>query len=176
MLILDTFILIAWTGTDYRTQAKSIAAEEYEAGRRRFQNSYEHAVSSLMTVQRKTGRLVKFMEYCSEWSQQRAAIHAEVLTEDRRVLRFERFRAVQATIERITRSISPLKDRDKKKIIFFEDGSFQAKKGAASAPRKKIVKVLSCRAVVGMTPAAYSSCTCPECRHETEAGDRKSVV
>jgi len=85
--------------------------------------------------------------------------------------RFHSSRLVQKTIDKMADKISEGISK-RKNIVLFGNGSFKAKKGHASAPRKKIVRALSSRVNIGILDEFRTSKRCPGgC-----GGDMKDVL
>lgn len=170
--LMHTAEAVQFIGEQYREEILAKQAEKTEARRRRVNVAYGTATTALKIVRKRTCDLQLFTQYCLIWSAQQHVIWEEQLDDRRRMDRFLRFSAVQKTVAKMAELIVPMRDKGKvKRLVLFEDGSFQAKKGHASAPRKKIVRELCQRAVTVMVPAPYTSLTCPGCRKETQEGE-----
>ncbi|CAN0029981.1 unnamed protein product, partial [Ectocarpus sp. 4 AP-2014] len=73
--------------------------------------------------------------------------------------RFHSSRLVQKTVDKLASNIAACPS-DRKSIVLFGNGSFRAKKGHASAPRKKLVRAICSRVNVGMLDEFRTSKMC----------------
>ena len=162
---------IIYTGETYKAKSGMKLSEVMEA-RRRQGTLYGAALDALALERRKTCIPAEFNQYCRAWRAAQPNLCKELLTEDRRVYRFKRYRAVQSTIEEIAATVAPPADRGKtKRVIFFGKGFGKAAKGQVSTPCKKLVRVMACNCVVIITPEHYTSMMCPGCCRKTRVGD-----
>ena len=171
MMSHELFQRVSFSGQQYRLKTLATLSETTEV-RRRAATPYGQALEQLMAERKKTCNLDEFVQYCMTWTTVEDAIWTELLTDERRLHRFARFRAVQKTVEEIAELIAPRGvQTDQPQVVLFEDGSWKARKGQAAAPRKKIIRVLLQRAVTIMIPAAWTSQSCPACGHKTTDGE-----
>lgn len=167
---------VSMSGKEYNIKTlrkRNETAEEH----RRHNTPYGQAMDALRTTRRRTAELPAFLNYCRVFQAVQSWIWVEVLSFERRIHRFARFRAIQRTIEEIAERIAPVKgvsseDR-KQRVVMFEDGIWRPRAGATAAPMKKIVRAVCQRAVVIMVPAAYSSQTCPCCGSQNFCNEQR---
>jgi len=69
-------------------------------------------------------------------------------------------RRTRSTIDKLSNRIAFDKDQ-RKNVILFGNGSFKAKKGHASCPRKVLVRSLASRVLVGILDEYRTSKRCP---------------
>lgn len=117
------FERITFSGAEYRERTLATHNEVAEARRRTPTSFYGMALDSLKSERKRTCDLREFVSYCSTWNNVCNSIWNEVLTDHRRGHRFERFRAVQKTVEEIAEKIAPKADTGKR-VVLFEDGKF----------------------------------------------------
>jgi hypothetical protein len=163
---------VTFSGEDWQTKTftrKSSTAEVI----RRAMTPYGDAMRRLQGQRKNTCDINSFAQYCITWRSVCDAVWKELLTDERRGHRFLRFRAIQRTLEEVGEVIAPIRGgREKygKRIVLFEDGMWKSKKGCASAPIKKLVRVTCQRAAVAMIPCAFSTMTCLGCGFENREG------
>lgn len=116
------FRRITFSGDEYREMCLATRSAAAEAQRRAPQSFYGMAQDSLKTEHKRTCNLAEFLSYCTTWSNVCSSIWNELLTDYRRGHRFERFRAVQRTIEEIAEMIAPKAESHTKRVVMFEDG------------------------------------------------------
>jgi len=163
---------VSCSGESYRTATFATKSSTAEAARRHH-TAYGMALEGMRLLRKKTCDVAMFELYCRAWHEHSSVIWNEVLDNRRRKHRFLRFRATQRALEAIAEEIAPIKGGKHlygQRIVIFEDGLWQAKRGAAASPIKKIVRVLCPRAVTVITPAPYSTITCPGCGHRNVEG------
>jgi hypothetical protein len=162
----------AVTGSDYARDTLATHINELEKkrkGRPSYRTSYGAALDTL--PRRKTHHRVQFLEFCTARAAAEEAVSAELMdTTHRSFYRFRRFSATQRTLAKIAEEIAPSGDIKRARVVAFGNGSFAPRKGAAAAPRKKLVREFACRAVTLITPEAYTSMTCPGCLRKTRKG------
>ena len=124
------------------------------------------------------------MGYCRTWKDIEEAYWSEILLKVRKVRRFERFRAVQAQVQRIKKKILRGFQRDDEmavgregettttapeeggRVVVFGNGSFKAKKGHIAVPRKQVIRACACDCCVVIADEGGSSKYCPGCGEE----------
>ncbi|KAG5178797.1 hypothetical protein JKP88DRAFT_328556 [Tribonema minus] len=105
------------------------------------------------------------------WALHQDEMWRELLDARRLKHAFDRYSKVQSAAEHIVERVCPLKSASgRQRIIFFGAASFKARKGHASCPRKKVIRVFACRAIVAMTSEWGSTCRCPGCGARTTMG------
>jgi hypothetical protein len=162
---------IIYTGEEYKLKSGRGVTEVKEARRRRG-TLYGAALDSLSLERRKTCIPSEFTQYCRAWAAAQQSLCCELLTEDRRLFRFKRYRAVQRTIEEMAATVAPPAERGKvQRVIFFGKGFGRAAKGQVSTPCKKLVRVMACNCIVIITPEHYTSMMCPGCYRKTREGE-----
>ncbi|KAG5181022.1 hypothetical protein JKP88DRAFT_279177 [Tribonema minus] len=129
------------------------------------------AVEVLRRLRKRTSSFAERVAFCAEWALREEEVWRELLDARRLKLAFHRYSAVQSAVEHVAERLCPrVAASGRRRIVFFGAASFKPQKGHASCPRKKLVRVLACRAVVGMTPESGSSCRCPGCGERTRSG------
>jgi hypothetical protein len=116
------FTRVTFGSAEYREKSLAACNEAAEARRRTPASLYGMALDSLVSERKRTCNLTEFVSYCTTWNNVSSAIWNELLTDYRRGHRFERFRAVQKTIEEIAERIAPKAERESKRVVMFEDG------------------------------------------------------
>ena len=157
----------SYTGEEYRVRSLQLLGQSKEALRR---NNTEYGAALEGLPRRKTADLPEFEAYCSSYAEHEDVIWTEVLHVARKHHRFKHFSAVQSAVEAVAEKIAPMRDKWKRRLVFFGAASFAAARGAAPAPCKKIVRALCIKAAVIMTPEAWTSQTCPGCNKRLREG------
>jgi hypothetical protein len=162
---------IIYTGKMYKDKSGMQLSETMEV-KRRHNSLYGAALDALTLERRKTCIPAEFEKYCRAWASVQKDICCELLSEERRIFRFIRYRAVQRTIEEMAATVAPPNMRhEQKRVIFFGKGYGKAAKGHVSTPCKKLVRVMACNCVVIITPEHYTSMMCPGCCRTTSTGE-----
>ncbi|AAR26975.1 FirrV-1-M1 [Feldmannia irregularis virus a] len=152
-------------GDDYRRETLASHSDEYETLRRRG-TSYGIAIDRLRDEKKRTSCLTTFIQYCRSWCANSSALMNETLQKGRRFLRFGRHRATQSILARIAdRFMGHVGDICR--VMLFGKASFSAKKGRASAPRKRLIREMAARGVVLMVNEYNTSKQCPGCLEDT---------
>lgn len=160
------------TGDEYRENAKTLLAQGKEPARRDGNVDYGAAQMALRAERKRTCDSAEFVRYCRCWAERQGAIWGEVLHEKRRIHAFSRFRAVQSAVARIAEKVAPMRDKGKvRRIVFFGAATFKPCKGCASAPFKRVVHQIACRAPTAMVPEGGTSKYCSGCGRELIKGE-----
>ncbi|KAG5188946.1 hypothetical protein JKP88DRAFT_287031 [Tribonema minus] len=131
----------------------------------RSRTPYGQALKTLWKYRKKSSRLQDIIAYCRTWRSVESLYWAEILKKVRKVRRFERFRNIQTQVQNIRKKITThLQGR--RGLLVFGNGSFKAKKGHISVPRKQIVRALAIECAVVMGDEYGSSKYSPLCEHE----------
>ena len=126
---------------------------------------YGRALKTMWKYRKRSSRLQDIVAYCRTWSSVEDSYWEEILRKVRKVRRFERFRNIQTQVQTIRKKItSHLQGR--MGFIVFGNGSFKAKRGHISVPRKKIVRALAYDCAVVIGDESGSSKYSPLCGHE----------
>ncbi|KAG5180629.1 hypothetical protein JKP88DRAFT_246735 [Tribonema minus] len=161
---------IIYTGVEYSEQCLRTAGQDRETVRRKANAAYGTATEALR-CRKRTMRSTELIEYCSQWAAHQEDIWQELLHALRLKHTFDRYSKVQSAVEHIAERLCPRRSASgRQRIIFFGAASFKPRRGHASCPCKKLVRVLACRAVVAMTPESGSTCCCPGCGARTTSG------
>jgi hypothetical protein len=158
---LDTMFNSCWCirDTEYHEATLSIKNSLKEEIRRR-NTPYGEALGEILTYKCRTSCLQTFLEFCRKKSELCWTIWGETLKKVRSMHRFLRFKAQQSVIDKLADRIVGGNENSKRTLVLFGRASFRAQKGRASAPRKKLVRALANRCLVGMTSEYGSSKYC----------------
>jgi hypothetical protein len=126
MNLMDStqFDRVTFSGAEYREKCLATYNESAET-RRRVGTPYGAALNALQQERKRTCSPAEFVSYCLTWNNVSDVIWSELLTDHRRGNRFERFRAVQKTIEEIAERVAPKAQGESKRVVMFEDGKFK---------------------------------------------------
>ena len=147
-------------GTDYSKTSGRDSGQIRETRRRRKCLSYRRAMEKFNGVRRKTSCVQSIIEYCKVVASTLKDLFREKNRKNRRVFRMYKTRRTRSTIDKLSNKIAFDKDQ-RKNVILFGNGSFKAKKGHASCPRKVLVRSLASRVLVGILDEYRTSKRCP---------------
>ncbi|AAK14592.1 EsV-1-178 [Ectocarpus siliculosus virus 1] len=146
-------------GTEYSAKSGRTMLEGREK-KRRSNDEYGRCFPRFSAVKKKTARKSSFVAYCRVAAETFKVMFAEKMKRARKRSRFHSSRLVQKTVDKLASSMAACPS-DRKNIVLFGNGSFRAKKGHASAPRKKLVRAICSRVNVGMLDEFRTSKMCP---------------
>lgn len=153
---------ITWDllGTEYSKTSGRNSGQTRETRRRRKCLSYRRAMDRFKGVRRKTSCAQSILDYCKVVASTLKDLYREKNRRNRRVFRMYQTRRTRSTIDKLSNKIAFDKD-DRKNVVLFGNGSFKAKKGHASCPRKVLVRSLASRVLVGILDEYRTSKRCP---------------
>lgn len=161
--IVDNSLVWTMSGQEYSKKSGRSFLEHRES-LRRTNAKYRNSLLRFHTVVKKTSDRALFSTYCRAVASTLKVLYAENTKSARKRSRLHSSRMVQKTVDSLAVKISSSgakKDEFVKNIVLFGDGSFQAQRGHASAPRKKIVRALAHRGCVGIMDEFFTSKKCP---------------
>ncbi|KAG5184074.1 hypothetical protein JKP88DRAFT_315688 [Tribonema minus] len=132
-----------------------------EAVVRAQQPKYASALRTVWRYRKRTSDVSELVRYCIAWKRVEHGYWAEKLRKVRKVKAFERFRALQSQAQHIKKVVFSGFQGADKRLIVFGNGSFKAKKGHVSVPRKMIIRACACECSVVMGDERGSSKYCP---------------
>ena len=153
-------------GTEYSETSGRTSGQVREKRRRRRCPAYRRALRMFENVRKKTSFTNSIIEYCKVVASTLKDLYREKNRKDRRVFRMYKSRRTRSTIDKLSNRICfDRKENTERKglktLILFGNGSFKAKKGHASCPRKVLVRSLASRSLVGMLDEYRTSKRCP---------------
>lgn len=147
-------------GTDYSETSGRNSGQVREKRRRKKCLSYRRAIDKFKGVRRKTSCVQSIVNYCRVVASTLKDLYREKNRENRRVFRMYNKRRARSTIDKLSNKIAFDKDK-RKNVVLFGNGSFKAKKGHASCPRKVLVRSLASRVLIGILDEYRTSKRCP---------------
>ena len=151
---------------DYHTQTGSIKFQEFEKMRRNVNEEYQHSISDMAGVVKKTCNLPEMTSYVKKRLEHEGVREKELHRKDRRGYHFFVYKRQQKAIASFVRTLLGGK---KEVIVFFGDGTFApGGHGYAAVPKKKFIRQLAQFAVVILTNEYRTSKCCPICYLEVE--------
>jgi hypothetical protein len=160
------------SGRDYAVQTLAAFSNETEKRRRGPSDAPTPYGAALALPQKKVYSQENFRTFCEARASVEDVMAREIMdTEHRSLHRFYRFIKTQSVLAKMAEAIVPGAGKGGKRVIIFGNGTFSPCKGAASAPRKKLVAEFACRAVTLIAPEAYTSSSCPGCLRKVTQGD-----
>lgn len=153
-------------GTDYSKTSGRNSGQTREKRRRRKCLSYRRAMEKFKDVRRKTSCVQSILTYCKVVASTLKDLYREKNRRNRRVFRMYKTRRTRSTIDKLSNKVAFDED-NRKNVVLFGNGSFKAKKGHASCPRKVLVRSLASRVLVGILDEYRTSKRCPGVVEET---------
>ena len=147
-------------GTDYSENSGRNSGQTRETRRRKKCLSYRRAMDKFKGVRRKTSCVQSILNYCRVVASTLKDLYREKNRRNRRVFRMYQTRRTRSTLDKLSNKIAFDRDR-RKNLVLFGNGSFKAKKGHASCPRKVLVRSLASRVLVGILDEYRTSKRCP---------------
>ena len=147
-------------GTDYSKTSGRNSGQTREKRRRRKCLSYRRALEKFKDVRRKTSCVQSILTYCKVVASTLKDLYREKNRKNRRVFRMYKTRRTRSSIDKLSNKIA-FDDDNRKNVVLFGNGSFKAKKGHASCPRKVLVRSLASRVLVGILDEYRTSKRCP---------------
>ena len=161
--IVENSSVWAMSGSDYSKKSGRDMLQGRESLRRR-KSIYRNCLKEFDNVVRQSSDRVLFTEYCIVVARTLKVMYSEKTKAARKRNRLQSSKMVQSTIDSLAEKISrsgSIPDKLSKNIVLFGNGSFQAQRGHASAPRKSIVRALSSRCIVSIMDEFRTSKKCP---------------
>lgn len=145
-------------GSSYSEQSGRNMLQKRE-NKRRSNQVYKSAIDSYSSVRKKTALIQTFLEYGRVAAMTFNTMYIEKNRRSRKRSRLQSSRLVQSVVDKLANIIA-FSESDKKHIVLFGNGSFSAKKGHASCPRKSLVRSLASRVLVGILDEFRTSKNC----------------
>lgn len=147
-------------GTEYSQLSGRNSGQIREKRRRKKCLSYRRAIDKFKNILRKTSCVESIIKYCKVVAETLRDLYKEKNKVNRRVFRMYQSRKKRSVVDKLSNKIAFGKS-EKKNVVLFGNGSFKAKKGHASCPRKDIVRSLASRCLVGLLDEFKTSKMCP---------------
>ena len=155
---------------DYKKDTGWERRKERELMRRSGTRIYHKVITGLRQTRKRTTSLETYMEYVRTYTKNLRVLSRELLSRSRRVSRYLSMKNLQKTLDRLADRLTGKTGGTQqdgegvKRVVAFGDGSFRAKKGHVSVPRKKLVIKCSHRALTFVFSERGSSKYCPTSR------------
>ena len=157
------------TNDEWKLSTRYGLSQKWEKRRRSGSRRYPNVLAALRLTRRKTACITTFLDYVMTYASDLKVLIRELTSRSRRVTRYlsskNSQRALAKLSWRLCRGDKENKDchSTAKRIIFYGDGSFRAKKGYPTVPTKGAVRSC-CQSTLSFMLQEYgSSKYCPEC-------------
>lgn len=170
--IIDKSLTWGVTEKEYKEGIGWLDNLQFENMRRAGTRKYKENIRALRKTRKRTPDLTRFTEYAKACLDRFRMLSRELLSRCRRVMRYQRRKKIEKSMDRLAdRLMRPAVDDTKKPVLFFGDGTFKPRKGHVAVPRKAIIMKCAHRGLVFVVSERGTSKYCPTPGCEGEMKD-----